>query len=457
MAGFYVVRDEYDTGKADNPLDLPAFPYEAAYIIQDRMFKEDGSLFYPAFPGDPFYEDFIVGEEAELPPDKFPDGGPSALAEFFGDVMTVNGKAWPKTNVEPRQYRLRLLNGCDSRFLILRFKQVRLNSTNVQPWHQNVPFTVIGTDHGLGTKAKKMETLLMEPGSRYDVIVNFKGLEGRRVIMWNVGPDEPYSGDFDDISFPKSGPGFMRTGRVMAFDVTLPLDKSVPDNFNAAFSIGPQYYPPIPEPTRVRKVALFEGLDEFGRLMPLLGTVEPATDFQGQPIYWPNTEAHQLAGLAGKQMEGTMAWHEPSTENPKNGTAEEWEVWNLSGDAHPIHLHLVRFEILGREEIVWDSGTQLQEDGDEIVGDGTFLVHQPIVQHNGVLGLGFRVVNPTKGASVETPSIHYEDGPKDMVTALPGQVTRFKTYFDQPGRFVWHCHILAHEDHEMMRVMYVSE
>ena len=67
------------------------------------MFKDNGELFYPAFAGDPFWDDFIIGEEAELPP--FPGGGPPALAEFFGDHMVVNGKIWPKADVEPRNYR----------------------------------------------------------------------------------------------------------------------------------------------------------------------------------------------------------------------------------------------------------------------------------------------------------------------------------------------------------------
>jgi FtsP/CotA-like multicopper oxidase with cupredoxin domain len=129
MAGFYILRDDYDTGKQDNPLTLPAWPYEKAYAIQDRMFNADGSLFYPAFPGDPFYDDFITGEGAILPPDLFPGGGPTALAEFFGDHIVVNGVIWPKEEVEPRNYRMRLLNGTDSRFMVFRFRAVPQGAT----------------------------------------------------------------------------------------------------------------------------------------------------------------------------------------------------------------------------------------------------------------------------------------------------------------------------------------
>jgi FtsP/CotA-like multicopper oxidase with cupredoxin domain len=217
----------------------------------------------------------------------------------------------------------------------------------------------------------------------------------------------------------------------------------------------------IPTPTRLRKVALFEGMDEFGRLQPLLGTAGPATDYLGNSINWPSTPEYINAGLVG-QMEGSIAWHSPTTENPALNSTEEWEIWNVTGDAHPVHLHLVNFEILGRQEIAWDSHTT---EDDRVIpndvsqtpaGDGTYLVNQPVVQHNGLLGNGFRLVNLTYGAAVPQPDEYVENAPKDMVTALPGQITRIKATFDKPGRYVWHCHILSHEDHEMMRVMHVG-
>jgi FtsP/CotA-like multicopper oxidase with cupredoxin domain len=210
-------------------------------------------------------------------------------------------------------------------------------------------------------------------------------------------------------------------------------------------------------------VALFEGTDEFGRLQPLLGTAEPATDYLGNPINWPNTTDYVNAGLTG-QMEGSIAWHSPTTENPALNSTEEWEIWNATGDAHPAHLHLVHFEILGRQEIVWDSATN---DDDRVLdptgataptpnGDGTYLISQPVVQHNGLLGNGFKIINRTYGPVVPQPNEYVENAPKDMVTALPGQITRIKATFDKPGRYVWHCHILSHEDHEMMRVLHVG-
>jgi FtsP/CotA-like multicopper oxidase with cupredoxin domain len=450
MAGFYLLRDAFDTGSPGNPLDLPAFPYEAAFAIQDRMFLDTGDLFYPAFPGDPFYDDFITGEGAVLPPDIFPGGGPTALAEFFGDHMVVNGLIWPKMDVEPRNYRLRLLNGTASRFMAIEFYEVPSGATDFSTVISGpLPFTVIGSDQGLASAPTSVNMLLSEPGSRYDVIFDFKTVAaGNRVIMKNIGGDEPFGGD---IPGPQV---FSETDRIMAFDVLLPLDTAVPDVSPTGINFGPV----VPTPTRLRKVALFEGMDEFGRLQPLLGTAEPATDYLGNPINWPNTPAYVNAGLVG-QMEGSIAWHSPTTENPALYSTEEWEVWNATGDAHPVHLHLVHFEVLGRKEIVWDSRTTEDDrvlDPEPETPDGTYLVTQPVVQHNGLLGNGFKLVNLTYGADLPQPAGYVEDTPKDMVTALPNQVTRIKATFDKPGRYVWHCHILSHEDHEMMRVMHVG-
>jgi spore coat protein A len=316
-------------------------------------------------------------------------------------------------------------------------------------------FDVIGSDQGLASAPTEVDTLLIETGSRYDIIFDFKNVTpGNRVIMKNIGGDEPFGGDIP-------GPvGFDYTDRIMAFDVVLPFDRAVADVNPTGFS----YAPNLETPDRVRKVALFEGKDEFGRLQPLLGTAEPATDFTGiNPINWPNTLAYVNAGLVG-QMEGSIAWHSPTTENPALNTTEEWEIWNVTGDAHPVHLHLVHFDILDRQKIKWDSNVDddgFIPNGESAANDGIYLVHQNVVQHNGDIGIGFRIVHPTNpadayGPAVSQPAEYVENAPKDMVTALPGQITRIKATFDKPGRYVWHCHILSHEDHEMMRVLHVG-
>lgn len=419
LAGFYFVRDEWDTGEPDNALGLPAFPYELAYAIQDRMFTSRGELFYPAYPRDPMYQEFITEEGAILPSRLFPGGGPTALAEFFGDHMVVNGLIWPKADVEPRHYRLRLLNGTDSRFLVVRFRAASLSATDLHGAGAPIPFHVIGSDQGLATSASWTDTLVLEPGGRYDVVFDFGGLSDRRIIMENIGGDAPFGGAFGDALEPEDLFPNRQTDRIMAFDVVRPLDTSVADRFDPA-AIGATAGTPMPEVSRIRRVALFEGKDEFGRLQPLLGTV--ADDLQSATAY---------------------AWFQPATETPELNAYEEWEIYNFTGDAHPIHLHLVHFEILGRQAMTFEADEE----------------HPlPVLQHNGEYGAVAAVSNIVVGDPIrlEPADGYVENAPKDVVTALPEQVTRIRARFDRSGRYVWHCHILSHEDHEMMRVLHVG-
>ena len=259
------MRDFTDTGKQNNPLKLPVFPYEAAFVVQDRMFKENGELFYPAWEGEPYYAGFITDENATIPNDR-----PSKLAEFFGDVMTTNGVVWPKFKVEPRKYRLRLLNGCDSRYLIVQFYAVPLGTTSLDGQDLvAIPFTLIGADDGLATEARTLDTVLFEPSARLDIIFDFLPFEDYRIIMANLAGDEPFGGDPTPFLYN-------RTDRVMAFDVTLDLNKQVPDDFDeSAIAFSDHHVFDVGTTSRVRKLALFEGRDEYNRLQPLLGTVEP--------------------------------------------------------------------------------------------------------------------------------------------------------------------------------------
>ena len=163
-----------------------------------------------------------------LPPDKFPGGGPTGLAEFFGDHMVVNGVIWPKMDVEPRNYRLRLLNGCDSRFLAIQFFEVpagakdfswsdpaaRLHGDRVGPGSGEQPDDAEHPADGDGLTVRPDRRLL---GRRRDR----RG--ANRVIMKNIGGDEPFGGDI-----PGPRQAFRETDRIMAFDVVLPLNARWP-------------------------------------------------------------------------------------------------------------------------------------------------------------------------------------------------------------------------------------
>jgi len=239
--------------------------------------------------------------------------------------------------VEPRNYRLRLLNGCDSRFLVLRFYEVELGETDFPEDGKPLDFIAIGSDQSLATETKTMDMLLIEPGARYDIVLNFKDYDGKRILMRNIGPDEPFSGDPDDYNLgedfvgidieadhdedtePNDDFSYETTDRVMAFDVVKSFDDTVKDNFDPnkiRFPITQN------DATLTRQVALFEGLDEFGRLQPLLGTVGPAKDLNGDELVYPSTSPYENAGLDGQVMEGTMEWHEQTTENPKLDATE---------------------------------------------------------------------------------------------------------------------------------------
>jgi len=426
LAGFFAVRDSADTGAFDNPLGLPADPYELGYAIQDRMFRSTGELFYPSVQGDPLWDDFISGQGVPICPDENASGYcidptvPTALAEFFGDHIVVNGLIWPKASVEPRQYRVRLVNGTDSRFMRLKLKAITGGASNPAATDPGtgveIPFLVIGSDQSLRASAARINEVDFSPGERLDLIIDFKDVPfGSRVIVENLLGDAPFGGQLPDVDdlFPDR-----RTDRLMAFDVELPFDTGRLDtNIIDGTSLGGGVS--VPDTTIVRKLALFEGNDEYGRLQPLLGTAEPT------------------ANINGDIVDGALTWFQPVTENPGLGDTEIWEIYNATGDAHPVHLHLVHFEIMNREGFTAD------------------VIEQPTLQHNGSEGVGFRLENIVTDGNARGPRLS-EQTRRDMVMALPEEVTRIKMTFSKPGRYVWHCHILSHEDHEMMRPFYVG-
>jgi spore coat protein A len=398
LAGFFIIRDEFDTGEADNPVGLPVHPYEQLLVIQDHMFTADGQHFYPSMPGDPLYDDFIApGYTGPLP---------TALAEFFGDFILVNGVPWPKMEVEPRVYRLRLLNGSDSRVYKLWLAE-----------GANGPmFSIIGNDNGLLYQPVTTDKLVIAPGERYDVLVDFSGYAGKQIVMKNNarGPF-PAGATVDPAT----------AGQIMAFNV----GTTVTDNTNNAIPAFLRDAPITPDDilagdmvAATRRLALYEGMDNFGRLQPLLGTAEPVVD------------------VTGGIQDGALVWdecHAPITENPGLDDVEIWEVYNTTGDAHPFHVHLVSFQILDRQKFKSD------------------IIDKPITQHDGTIGLGFRMANIKKVGKTKGPGA-FEAGWKDTAVMYPGEVTRIIARFDRPGRYVYHCHILSHEDHEMMRPYHVG-
>jgi FtsP/CotA-like multicopper oxidase with cupredoxin domain len=400
-AGFYIIRGgpAGDGAVLDSRFGTPAvfpgpapkegdkFPpnktyYEIPIAIQDRSFNSDGSLFYPDTRA------FFDGITGPYIPDT--DVSPIWNPEFFGNTMMVNGNTWPFQTVEKRRYRIRFLNGCDSRFLILDFN----NIPGVQVWQ-------IGNEGGFLAAPVNITAmgnrLLMALAERADMIVDFTNVPVGNYVLGNVGPDEPFGGGEPPGDFDAADPA--STGQIMQFRVVLALaaDPTTPPQFLTLPAITP-----LPAATFTRPLALIEEMSGFFADAPaeaLLGTV--AGDPNVAPGVWTK-----------------LMWMEPVTENPAVGATEVWEIYNATADAHPMHIHEVVFEVVNRQPIFVDEVNSTVE------------------------------VVP---GSLPQPPEPWETGFKDTVTAYPGQVTRVRAQFNTPGQFVWHCHIVSHEDNEMMR------
>ncbi|OGO36372.1 MAG: bilirubin oxidase [Chloroflexi bacterium RBG_16_57_11] len=318
-----------------------------------------------------------------------PDSNVSPIwnPEFFGNMIMVNGNTWPFQKVEQRRYRFRFLNGCQSRFLILDFSQI----PGVEVWQ-------IGNEGGflaapVNLTADHGNHLLMGLAERADMIVDFTNVPVGAHLLANIGPDEPFGGGVPGVDFLSADPG--STGQIMAFNV---VPAVAPDP-----TTPPQYLvlPPIvplPVETNSRRLALIELMSSVhdGPSEAVLGNVD-------------------ADGMAMHKM-----WADTISENPAVGDTEVWEFYNFTADAHPMHVHEVVFEVVDRQALVLDPLT-----GEPV---------QPVV---------------LDGAP--RPAEAWERGFKDTVIAYPGEVTRIRAKFDNSGTFVWHCHIVEHEDNEMMR------
>jgi spore coat protein A len=403
LAGFYQIEDNTERKLTVNGI-LPKRNHDVEIVIQDRSFDSNGQLTLPFLPKDvgPMF-DFEEEDYNTWP-------SPTVAAEFFGQYILVNGVTWPFLSVEPRPYRFRFLNGSDSRFYVLEFANTYGQTGN--------NFLQVATDDGLLPKAVSLDRLVLAPGERAELVVDFTGLENQSITLFNYGPDEPFKG-FNEEGMLSDGEGGtleaadpMTTGKIMQFQVTkkLKVNKGLPI---ASVKAGDRLRPDLVSlgsSVTTRQLALFEGSDQYGRLQPLLGTVS----------------------------DGSLTWDDAITENPNLNDVETWEVYNFTADAHPVHLHLVSFQILNREEIT-----------------GFTLAEKDQLQHNGSIGKGSDVLGYSLSGNTEEPADN-EKGWKDTFIVPPGYVGRVQAKFDRPGRYVWHCHILSHEDHEMMRPYHVG-
>ncbi len=456
LAGAYLIVDP-----ATEPANLPpAVPL----VVQDRMFDTNGQLYFPA--GLPF----ISNPEH-----------PFWVPEFVGDSIVVNGKTWPFLNVEPKRYRFLMVNGSNARAYELFLVNQATGAAGPAIWQ-------IGTDGGFLDAPALVKKLVVLPGERADFIVDFAGLPaGTTLIMKNTAK-HPYPNG--------ATPQGKTLGRIMQFRV-VPL--TVADNSYNPAAVGatlrPNPLPRLADPvagtvapgvavTRTRQLTLNEVM---GMPMVVNGVAYPGGPLE---ILVNNTRWDGLSATSQGMGQSKTLSVRPDfvpislngvtnyyTEVPNEGDIEIFEVVNLTADAHPMHTHLVQFQIVNRQPFDLAGYTATY---DASFPTGLYMPgYGPPLDYNtpnagGAVG-GNPDVMPFLKGKIQPPAAN-EAGWKDTLQVPPGMVTRFivrwapielATNLDPQQYFypfdpavldygyVWHCHIVDHEDNEMMRPTFV--
>jgi FtsP/CotA-like multicopper oxidase with cupredoxin domain len=332
--------------------------------------------------------------------------------EFLGDVATVNGKAWPNLNVDRTVYRFRIVNGSNARTYNLKLSS-------------NQPIIQIGTDGGMLNAPVQLSRLLLSPGERADVLLDFSSsLPGDKIVLENEAASP----------FP-----FGRVNAVLNFNFPLPEIMQFTVNAGAAA------HRVIPQTLRLHKplitpIATTPVRQRFLTLVEITGQNGPLVVLQNY-VYWDEALKDPML-----------------MERPKVDTVEQWNIINLQSVAHPVHLHLVLFQILNRQKI---NTTQYLK-AYLATGSRTVITdHVPL--GGSQVPTGYPPPDPTEFAiEPARPPAPSEAGWKDTVLVYPGEVTRLIVPFGAQaaenlpfgnsftGLYVWHCHMLDHEDNEMM-------
>ncbi|HET8540315.1 MAG TPA: multicopper oxidase domain-containing protein [Anaeromyxobacter sp.] len=330
-AGFFIVEDpvkEATLGlppkgdcsvagvlkNAANPAAASAC-FDINVAIQDRSFNIDGTINFPnglgqAPIGPPPPGVDPVAWNLGLLPGPNPTIHPQWVPEYFGDMAVVNGVIWPKLKVEPRPYRFRLLDGSNARCYVLTLKSPTLLA--VPRW------TIIGSDQGYLPAPQGAKAITMCPGERYDVVIDFSGVPAGSLVTMANSADAPFPNGVP----PRGQSPFAFLAEIMQFQVVA----ADPTN--------------LPAPARwVPPVALVAR----DPLPPLGQAVAKTRQMILNEVLDPVTLAPLRVQIDGKRFEDAV------TETPARGTTEVWNILNTTVDAHPIHLHLVQFQVVSRQ------------------------------------------------------------------------------------------------------------
>ena len=410
LAGMYLIKDENEDRLIESSV-IPDDDHMIEVVIHDALFDDQGNLYLPGRHGQPL--DLVIKKEIA---DNWPN--PTVFDEFFGNHILVNGMTWPKVDLEPDRYRLRLLNGSIARSYVLEFDN-------------RMDIFQIGSDGGFLNAPVRLTQLVIAPAERIDVVIDFSDHSGERIVLKNLGPELPFRGYVKpadpknsmklvynaggDLAISDGEGGFATiadpetTGLVMRFDIGESRAQSdlQAGRFGPAVALRePLQLLPRDSPQTTRRLVLFSLRDDMDRSLAMLGTMES----------------------------GSLFYMDEVTEVIPQGSTEIWEIYNPTKSGHPIHLHQVQFEVVDRQEF----------DGELVPREQQFM-NDPNRHFQGA-SLDFHGL---RGDPVfPQPN---EQGRKDTVLALAGQVTRLIAHFDLPGTFVWHCHIVTHEDYDMMR------
>jgi bilirubin oxidase len=419
LAGFFMLRDFFPNDKPE----LPGLPFpppgrgpneavrELLLAVQDRAFDTNNQLYYPK-------QDAVKPEDAlprgPVPPTWKPEFEAKTADGRDATMMMVNGHLSPRHSVIREPYRLRVLNGCNAKALVLYFSTTQPTPGNEIAATGIIPFYIVGNEGGFFPSiVGPLKEVLMGPAERYDIILDFSSLTaGSKVYMLNKGPAGPYDGS-------NAGDGLtVHLAQVMRFDVQAgapangPFDAAKRAALNAALKADYSKAPiALPAATVKRQFALLEEFESDHPVAQYLGTIDDtnADAQKGLEQHW-SAQVRFVSGV--------------------NAT-EEWTIVNLTPDAHPIHIHEVLFEVVKYEKVDINEQKEFKFTGE--LGLPSDLLQGQII------------AAPCDAASGSCAVR------KDTTLMPPGFATtvRLRTA-GRPGLFVWHCHLLEHEDNEMM-------
>jgi spore coat protein A, manganese oxidase len=407
-----------------------------------------------------------------------PPPNPSCIPEFFGDTMLCNGTVQPLVTVEAKRYRFMALNACNARFLNINLLEVAPGTEVVTDKNTLLPvapvagpqMVQIGTEGGYLQKEVRYNNLtffnpitmtgnmLLGPAERSDFIIDFTGMAGREFMMYGdapgpfpVGPptNDYFIGNNKNPAMAAVLPGqTLDTRNLLKIKVVAATaaDPSVPfPGFPAAMPREPFLVPypatipavgPIspltpPAGATVRNITLNEDFDAYGRLRQLVGGITP------QPV--PGKKNVLAYGLE---------YGAPATETPVVDGVEVWNIYNLTADTHPMHFHIVDVQVLSRQPFTLTKGVFTLTPGTQRGPELWELGYKETVKMNPgemtTVCMKFKLPAVPFNVPVSTRPM----GPIDPVT---GKLT----VIANANEYVWHCHILEHEEHDMMRPLVV--